>query len=971
MNAERWRQIDELLDAVSDIPSERREDFLSKQCGGDLDLKREVLGLLDAQKETERFMENSAMNLLAKEIAQQERAKFSSAVGKKFGTYTIEKPIGAGGMGEVYLAHDDKLNRKAALKILPAEFVADAERIKRFEREARTISALNHPYIVTIYDVGTADGINYIATEFVEGETVRELIVRSVNLKQTLSVVSQICEALAAAHQAGIVHRDIKPENIMIRPDGFVKVLDFGLAKLIEPREIQPSLSNYTMKGVVIGTPAYMSPEQVSGDKVDHRTDLWSASVILYEMLTGFNPFEGATRQETFQKILAESPPPVSASARKLPVELDAILCKALEKDADVSYQTASDLRADLKRVRRELDSSSSLRSVDGAAKSAAVNSRRNYYLPAFGVLLLVLLGFGMRFFYQQSSAEKSAEAVEWAQAKNEQITNSSGIKGYPSLSPDGKSIIYTNETDEGTDVFLQRIGGKNPVNLTSDSPTNDTMAAFSPDGKSIAFRSSRQPAGIYVMEETGENVQRISDVGVHPSWSPDGTQIVVSDRAADVATNHIVPNSSLWILDVKTGSKKILETKGDAIQPSWSPNGKRIAFWFVKNGNLGELATIPAGGGEPVVIAGNEAMDWNPIWSPDGKYIYFGSDRSGSMNIWRIAVDEESGRTLGTAESVATPAMYIRHLAFSRDGKTIAYIRYETKSNLQTVAFDPNNLKIVGEAEMVTRGNKQLSHPELSPDGTRFVVRGSTLTQEDLAVFDRDGANLRNLTDDKFRDRTPHWSPDGKKIVSGSDRSGKFQVWMIDADGSDLQQITFSEKTGAVIPVYSPDGRRLAFAEIDGKNQTPFILDLTKSWQEQTPAPLPPPPNFKGSYTVLSWSNDDRRLLLSFSDADSGENSLRVFDFKTGIYEKMTDSGGYPVWLKDNRHFIFDKKKSLFICDTHTKKVTELYKPASYEIQNADISPDNKMIYFRYLQVDTDVWTMEAAQNQANIFPK
>ncbi|MGI8883884.1 MAG: serine/threonine protein kinase, partial [Pyrinomonadaceae bacterium] len=286
MNAERWKQIDKLLDAVLEIPNERREAFLREQCSGDDELKREVLSLLDAQKETEQFMENSAMNLMAKELAQN-RTEVFSLVGKKFGTYKIEKPIGAGGMGEVYLAHDDKLNRKVALKILPAEFVADAERVKRFEREARMISAFNHPYIVTIYDVGSADGVNYIATEYVEGETVRELINRGVDLKQTLSIISQTCEALAAAHKAGIIHRDIKPENIMIRPDGFVKVLDFGLAKLTEHTECQQSISNYTLKGVIIGTPAYMSPEQVSDEKVDHRTDLWSVGVVLYEMLTG------------------------------------------------------------------------------------------------------------------------------------------------------------------------------------------------------------------------------------------------------------------------------------------------------------------------------------------------------------------------------------------------------------------------------------------------------------------------------------------------------------------------------------------------------------------------------------------------------------------------------------------------------------------------------------------------------------
>ncbi|HEX8247511.1 MAG TPA: protein kinase [Pyrinomonadaceae bacterium] len=962
MNADRWKQIDELLDAVLEIPSERRGAFLSGKCNGDEDLKREVLSLLDAQKESERFMENSAIGVMAKELAQNPPEVFPF-VGKEFSTYKIEKPIGAGGMGEVYLAHDEKLNRKVALKILPAEFVADAERIKRFEREARMISALNHPYIVTIYDVGTADGVNFIATEYVEGETVRELINRGAQLKQTLTVISQTCEALAAAHKAGIVHRDIKPENIMIRSDGFVKVLDFGLAKLTEHTEFQQSLISYTMQGVIIGTPAYMSPAQVSDYKVDHRTDLWSVGVVLFEMLTGENPFKAESRQATFQKILSEESPLVSELNGKLPVELDAILSKALEKDPDVSYQSASDLRADLKRVRREIDSSPSLRSASEPRANIDKKRRLNYLTFAAGMLALILLGFGTWFFLTRSNQEKSVEAVEWAQAKHVQLTDSYETESYPSLSPDGKDFIYTSQNGGDNDIFRQRVGGKNQANLTPDSPANDYMSAFSPDGKLIAFRSERKPSGIYLMEETGENVRRLSDTGYHPSWSPDGKQIVVSDKAADVATSHSIPNSSLWIIDVETGNKSRLDTKGDAVQPSWSPNGKRIAFWFVEEGKLGDIATVSAAGGEPVRVTKDEIMDWNPVWSPDGKYVYFGSDRSGHMNIWRVAVDEETGAVSGEPEAVPTPSTYIRHLAFSRDGKTLAYIRYETQSNLQTIGFDPEQLKTVGETNMITRGNRQVSTPALSPNGEDYVLRYPSKIHEDIAIFSREGTNLRYLTSDSFRDRTPRWSPDGKHIAFASDRSGKYQIWMINADGSNLRQITFSEKAGAVGPIFSPDGWRMAFSEIDGKNQSPFIIDLRKTWQEQTIAPLPPLPNYKGSYSPRDWSADGNKLLFSLFEAENGENGISVFNFKTSTYEKMLDSGSYPIWLKDNRHFIFEKQNTIFALDTETKKTTEIYKPSSYTLQHANVSPDNRLIYFRYLQVDANVWLLNASQ--------
>ena len=356
------------------------------------------------------------------------------------------------------------------------------------------------------------------------------------------------------------------------------------------------------------------------------------------------------------------------------------------------------------------------------------------------------------------SASADSVEKIDWAQAKHAPLTNSSGIKSYPSLSPDGKAFIFTSQTNEGTNIFLQRIGGNNPVNLTANSPANNWMGTFSPDGKFIAFRSERSPVGIYVMEETGENARFIADSGYHPSWSPDGKQLVVSDKPSDVATSHTIPNSSLWTIDIATGEKKLLETGDDAIQPSWSPNGKRIAFWFVEEGKRGEIATIPAGGGEPVRVAQNAAMDWNPVWSPDGKFIFFASDRAGSMNVWRVAVDEMSGAANGEPESVPTPSFYVRHLSFSSDGKTLAYIRYETKSNIQSIAFDPQNLKTVGETNWVTHGNRQVSTPDLSPDGKDYVMRYPSITQEDIAIFSRDGSNLRYLTNDKFRDRNPRW---------------------------------------------------------------------------------------------------------------------------------------------------------------------------------------------------------------------
>jgi serine/threonine protein kinase len=962
MNADRFRQIDELFDAVLDLPDTARENFLDENCPGDPELKNEVLSLLRAQSRSDSFLEKSAMGIAARNFADDQTIVFDAHLfGRTIGTYKIERLLGAGGMGEVYLAHDEKLRRKVALKILPAEYVSSDERVKRFEREARAISALNHPNIVTIYDVGTFEGINFIATEFVEGRTVRESIGGQNRLREVLTTIIQCCEALSAAHAAGITHRDIKPENIMIRPDGYVKILDFGLAKLSEIDPATPANFTKTAKGVIIGTPAYMSPEQVADERVDHRTDLWSLGVVLYELLTGVNPFKKESRQQTFQSILSEEPPPASTLNPEISSELDRILFKALEKDADLSYQTAFDLRADLKRIKREIDSSPSWnsRSVESSGQKKTGRSQ----LKSWAAALAVLISAGAAFWWLSAAwrSESMRDAGDWINTRHSQVTNSSATEGYPSLSPDGKNIIYASDVDGDRNIYIQRVGGRNITNLTPNSKVSDTMPAFSPDGKLIAFRSERNPSGIYIMEETGENARKISDLGFHPTWSPDGEKIAVSDKAAAIHTVHTVPNSMLWVIDAVSGARQKIETGGDAIMPNWSPNGHRIAFWFVANGRLPGIATVPAAGGEPVIVAESAASDWNPVWSPDGKYLYFASDRQGSMNLWRVPVDEKTGAQTGAPESIPTTSKYSRHITLSRGEKTVAYVRYESQSNLQSIRFDPAALKVVGDVEWVTSGDKEIGNPRLSPNGEEYVVRQPHLTQEDLSIFDKTGGNWRSLTNDKHRERLPRWSPDGRKIAFHSDRTGKYQIWMIAPDGSNAEQITDTEKTGAIGAVFSPDGTRLVFSELAGSAQTSSILDLTKPWSMQTPQALPAFPDNK-SFSVRDWSPDGKKLLYIYFEGDGDEAGTGVFDLEKQTYQQMTDSGTNPVWLNDNRHFIYTDRTTVYLCDTQTKKTAELYKPSAYEVQHAALSPDNKRIYFRYLQVNADVWLIEAA---------
>jgi serine/threonine protein kinase/Tol biopolymer transport system component len=966
MKADRWRQVEELYDAAVELPVAERERFVREACAGDEDLRRELLSLLEAEQKAGDFMEAPALDLAAQVVARERSStQQPSFINRELGPYKIEKLLGAGGMGEVYLAHDAKLKRQVALKILPPQFVSDPEYVRRFEREARAVSALNHPNLITIYDIGVSDGVPFIATEFVEGKTVRDLIDDGLRMKDALAIATQVAEALSAAHSAGVLHRDIKPENIMVRPDGYVKVLDFGLAKL-KPEALaeRPNPSSGTQPGLLMGTLAYMSPEQAAGDAVDQRTDIWSLGVVLFEMMTGFSPTKGANRMETLGAILSKEPLTAKDTNPVLPVELEHILDKALEKDRELRYQTASDFRADLKRLKRELDSSPSLSGSDGraaagrkltAALPAKFWSSRAAVLGALGVVVLSLAAWlvaGTLF------TRKAQAGPDWSRAKNIQLTIREASELFCSLAPDGKSFVYVSFEAGNTDIYWQRVGGKNPTNLTKDSKESETTPAFSPDGNLIAFHSGREPAGLYLMEATGENPRRISDTGYHPSWSPDGKEIVVGTEWIGVHSNKSVIPSALWIIDVATGGKRLL-TKGDAAQPSWSPGGGRIAYWYWSQEGHGDIATIPASGGTPVKITTGDSTDWNPVWSPDGKYIYFASDRGGSMSLWRVAVDEKTGEAVGAPEAVPTPSKYALSPSFPRDGKLLAYVRYESMANVQSLPFDAASGKVTGDPVWVTRGYTQISNPQLSPDGERYVARWPRLTQEDIAVFDKDGSNWRSLTDDEFQDRRPRWFPDGQRIAFVSDRSGTNQIWAINADGTGLRQLTFAAENGAGSPTLSPDGKRLAYMQLGDKGSTAFIMDLTRGWQEQSPEPLPPYPIPGGYFSPNDWSPDGDKLIGTFAGEDRSDAGLAKFSFSSGGYEKLTDFGNYPSWLKDNRKFIFISKTTIYLGDAESKKAQPIFSPSSHGLQHPSISPDNRTIFFRFLQVEADVWLL------------
>src|SRR5215813_5138221 len=414
MTQERWQEVKEIFQAALDQEPSNRSRFLSRACGDDHDLRREVESLIASHEKTGTFIDSPAFKANAEQlVADAPQLKPS----ERIASYEVISFISRGGMGEVYLAQDQRLSRRVALKILPASFTRDVDRLARFEQEARAASALNHPNIITIYEILKTDSTHVIATEFVEGETLQQRLASdSLTVSEALLIAIQIADALTAAHKAGIIHRDIKPENVMLRPDGYVKVLDFGLAKLAEtpsslPAAEAPTKKVKTASGVIIGTVGYMSPEQARGQQVDARTDIFSLGAVIYEMVAGRKPFAGDTQSDVLAAILKSNPPPLSYSQPDVPAELVRIVAKTLRKDREERYQVVKDLLLDLKSLKEELDFQAKLdRSVAPATTSEISGENRSA---------------------QQPSIEKAAAGTEEIRAAVSTISHSlsSGIK--------------------------------------------------------------------------------------------------------------------------------------------------------------------------------------------------------------------------------------------------------------------------------------------------------------------------------------------------------------------------------------------------------------------------------------------------------------------------------------------------------------------------------------------------------------
>lgn len=880
--------------------------------------------------------------------------RLASALGDR---YRIEREVGHGGMGVVLLAHDLKHDRKVAIKVLRPE-IAQPVYAGRFVREIRIAAQLQHPNILQLMDSGEADGLTYYVMPYVPGETLRDRLDREAQLplEDAVQIARETADALSYAHEHGIVHRDVKPENILLA-SGHALVMDFGIAHAISTVG-----EKLTETGIAVGTPAYMSPEQASGTgEFDHRTDIYSLGCVLYEMLAGSTPFTG-THQAIFARKAVEPVPSLRVVRETVPPRIEQVVMKALARVPADRFATARQFADAL---------AGDPRALATLERGGVASSRRRWLLA--GALGAVVLIGGTYVLVAGMPREGSTRAV---QATFAQLTSQPGVEWFPSVSPDGKWILYSGEASGNRDIYLQSVSGQTPINLTKDSPAADDQPAFSPDGERVAFRSSRDGGGIFIMGRTGEGVRRVTDRGFRPTWSADGTQLAFTTENVEINPQNSESRSELWVVDVRGGEPHKLNT-GDAVLSSWSPNGHRIAYSrrlaYAADSRAGstdatrpmaatttlgrpgappqgDVWTVSATSDDTVPVTSDAARDWSPAWSRDGRYLYFSSDRSGSMNLWRVPIDEQSGRRRGDPEPMVTPATFLAHPALSSDGRQIAYASVLVTINIQRLALDSSSATPVGDPTWVTTGTRRWSSPDPSPHGQWVAFYSLTQPEGHVYIARPDGSEFRQLTGDSgFVDRVPRWSPDGKWLAFFSNRAGALHLWKIRADGSGLQRLS---RIGSSFVTWSPDGSRVA----GGGASTPaHIFDANADFERQRPEELPTSPF--GAFLPNSWSPDGQRLAGQIGTA---ENGIAVYSLRSRTFERLTDFGGWPVWLPDNRRILFVAGgKAFHVVDSRTKQVKRIFSVTRDVLGPPRVTRDGRAAYFSRRVTEGDIWML------------
>lgn len=901
MNPEQWKQVGEIFDAATALRPEERSSFLDQACGEDEALRSQVQSLLELEERAGGFLDRGAMEDVARGLAGE---KAQSLIGQRLGHHELLSLIGAGGMGEVYRARDLALKRHVAIKVLPSSSLHDVERLQRFRQEAHAASALTHPNIITIHEIGNADGVHFIVSEYIEGETLRERLKRGrLDANDVVAVTTQIADGLAAAHSVGVVHRDIKPENIMLRPDGLVKILDFGLAKLNERRVVDLSMDARlkTRDGVVLGTTRYMSPEQVRGLTVDERTDVWSLGVVSYEMLAGRAPFEGQTNSDVIAQILEREPAPLSSPAFSAPAELQLIVSKALHKNPDDRYPAVKDMLFDLKR--------------SGAAES--LSRQKVGKTPTLALMVVFAAAVSGAAYLAYRVYQRTPVSRPSLQPSLSRVTFDQGLQSEPTWSPDGRFIAYSSDKGGNFDIHVQPIGGGDAVQVTHSSAP-DWQPDWSPDGTQIVFRSEREGGGIFTVPVLGGREQKISAFGYQPRWSPDGSQILFADILARTAKLFVVKPGN-EPREVLADFMKGLDSTVDSF--AWHPDGQRISI-LGSNG----FWTAPLNGNTPVKSQHPERVDMDMVeefrWGPAGDVLYFQGSSRGVRNLWRVAVDRHSLQPRGRPERLTTGSGPDKNIALSPDGTKLAFTSRIENVRVWSLPFNARAGKLAGAGQPVTAAGVMPCFLDMTRDGKKLVYiarRTGTIRLELREKLLEDGPE-RVLTVKEYPFFCPRWSPDGTRVAYQlptwilPDRPKVSPATVIlSVDGGEEQKLTSGDGKGDGIPFdWSADGKWVLATTNLGKPglSSLALLPVSAAPHAETEArPIVSDP--ERSLYQGRLSPDER--WLCFGALGKGGYTVYVVSVSGGRWMPITADNEWadkPRWSPDGRAIYFVSRR-------------------------------------------------------------
>ncbi|HYK22991.1 MAG TPA: protein kinase [Pyrinomonadaceae bacterium] len=880
MTPERWRQIGKLYQAALALQPDEREIFLDNACADDTTMRREVKSLLAAEDGAGSFLEAGAMKDAAKMLVDDESLLL---VGKQLGHYQVLSMLGSGGMGEVYFAEDTLLKRKVALKLLPAELTANPDRLRRFEQEAQAASALNHPNIITIHEIGQVDGLNFIVTEFIAGETLRQrMATEQMNLAVVLDVATQVAAALAAAHTAGIIHRDLKPENIMLRPDGLIKVLDFGLAKLTQLSAASPSSEAPTraqMKtdtGMVMGTARYMSPEQARGQEVDARTDIFSLGVVLYEMLTGRAPFEGQTASDVIAAVLKIEPPRLPD---EVPRELEHIISRALRKDPERRYQVVKDLLLDVEDLKQT-----------PSEVSAPSTKTRSYlgWIAAMAVLVVVTLVLAIVYFRRAPIEVRSVRSFILPPDKTSlNITDS--YASNLTVSPDGRYLAFTATTEEGKSFLWVR-----PLDALSAQALAGTDGAYfpfwSPDSRFLGFFADGK---LKKIEAAGGPTLTLADAPMARggAWNRDG--VIIYAPAAAGALQQISASGG-----IPSPVTKRDEARGEMTDrwPYFLPDGQH--FLYLRRG-------ITSGESDTAIYVASLASKESKLLVRVSSNVAYAEGyllfvREGTLMAQAFDPDRlvTSGDAFPIARQVqSVPSMSYGMFAVSEKG-VMVYLTGSVSGGSQLTWFDRNG------KQLGALGDQAIYYfPQLSPDGKRVAVTivDPRNGNQDVWLYELARGLRTRFTVDPADESSPVWSPGGSSIVFASNRKGHFDLYQKVAGGSGNDELLLETGFDKFPTSFSPDGRFLLYRTVDPKTKSDlWVLPLSG---DRKPFPFLQTEFAEGA----GQFSPDGRWIAYISD-ESRKDEIYVVPFPgPGGKRQISSSGGQlPKWRRDGKEIFY-----------------------------------------------------------------